>query len=280
MKKIILITCLLAAVTSFAALPDSIILESGNVRVRLDSRKRWNMNRIEYKGELLCVDNSHSHYGAVCRPIDFKFGVGSGHDESGFAEQVDSLKIFADGQEIKPQKNIPVTGKKIEVEKHSKLLTISVKYRIVLENDLIFEFAEAVAEKDIKLHHFYFFMHPWSPRFTNAYLKYKDQTTLNITFKSNHSFPNRKFAPYCAWYDKKSGFGVATMFATVKGGKKLQRFIWDRPQYRKDYLCDYFIAKLPAGYAIAYRSTTAFFCQKDNQKWISDANNVFKKIKF
>lgn len=280
MKKIILFTYLLAAVTSFAAFPDSITLESGNVRIRLDGRKRWNMNRIEYMGELLCVDNSHSHYGAVCRPVDFKFGVGSGHDESGFVEKVDSIKIFADGKEIKPQRNIPVSGKKIEVEKRSKLLSINIKYRIVLENDLIREFAEAAAEKDMKLHHFYFFMHPWSPRFTNAYLKFNDLSSLHITFKSDHSFPNRKFAPCCAWYDKKSGFGAATMFAPVNGSKKPMRFLWDRSQYRKDYFCDYFMEKLPAGRLISYRSTTAFFYQKDNQKWISDAEKVFKKIKF
>ena len=45
----------------------------------------------------------------------------------------------------------------------------------------------------------------------------------------------------------------------IKGGKKLMRIIWDRPQYRKDYLCDYFKSNLPGGHVIAYEAETSFY---------------------
>ena len=152
-----------------AAIPQSIMLESGDLKVRLDGRKRWNMNRIEYLGELLCVDKPNAHYGMTCRPTDFKYAVGSGHEESGYGEKVVSLKIYCDGREIMPQKNISVCGKKIKVEKVSKILDLNVKYDILIENNVISEFIEVTAEKNRKLHHLYFFMRPWSPRFTDLY---------------------------------------------------------------------------------------------------------------
>ena len=279
MKKFFVLMLLCISAFASAALPpQSVTLESGSVRVRLDGRKRWNMNRIEYQGQLLCVDNSHAHYGMTCRPHNFKFGVGSGHDESGFVEEALSVKIYADGKEIVPQKDVIVSGKNIKVEKISKILDIDVKYIIILENDTITEFIEAVASKYMKLHHLYFFMHPWSPRFTDLHILYEDGKVSDVSFKSDHKFVNRKFAPFSAWYDKKSGYGTATAFKNLNGGRKLMRFIWDRPQYRKDYLCDYFNAGLPAGHKIAYQSKTAFFRQSDNSKWIAEAEKVFKQI--
>ena len=280
MKKFFVFLLFCLNIMIFAALPpESVMLESGNVRVRLDGRKRWNMNRIEYQGQLLCVDNSHSHYGMTCRPHNFKFGVGSGHDESGFVEEALSVKIYTDGKEVIPQKNVAVKGSKIKVVKNSKILDIDVIYTIVIENDIITEFIDAVASKDMKLHHLYFFMHPWSPRFSDLHIMFDNGTTADVSFKSDNKFVNRKFAPYSAWYDKKSGYGVVTSFKNLKGGKKLMRLIWDRPQYRKDYLCDYFNDRLPAGHKISYQSKTVFFRQQDKTKWISAAEDIYKQIK-
>ena len=54
MRKTFLLLLLAAAVTVpvFAELPKSITLESGNIRIRLVARKRWNVNRIEWKGKI------------------------------------------------------------------------------------------------------------------------------------------------------------------------------------------------------------------------------------
>ena len=253
-----ILTCflLIFAFAAVAELPQSIMLESGAVRVRLDGRKRWNMNRIEYKNNLICVDNPNAHYGMTCRPIDLKYAVGSGHEETGFGEEVVSVKIFSDGKEVIPQKNITIKSKKIQVEKVSKILAINVKYIIILENDVITEFIEASASKEMKLHHLYFFMHPWSPRFTDLHIA--NDKKQQISFASNDKFVNRNFVEKVTFYDKNSGVQAATTFKKIKGDRKLQRFIWDRKQYRKDYLCDYFMATLPANHVISYEARTVF----------------------
>ena len=279
MKRFFILYFALIISVFSAAIPQSIMLESGDLKVRLDGRKRWNMNRIEYQGELLSVDSPNAHYGMTCRPIDFKYAVGSGHEETGFGEKVVSLKIFSDGKEIVPQENISVCGSKIKVEKGSKILDLNVKYDILIENNIISEFIEVCAEKDMKLHHLYFFMHPWSPRFTDLHISNGKKSISNVVFKSDNGFVNRKFVPYGAWYDKKTGHGAATVFKNIRGGKKLMRFIWDRPQYRKDYLCDFFKLDFPAGHVVSYEAKTTFFRQNDNSKWISDAEEIFKKIK-
>ena len=269
---------LFISISSFATIPKSIFLESGNVKIRLDQKKRWNINRIEYQNQLLGVDYSHAHYGMTCRPKNFKFGVGSGHDESGIGEKFLSLKITADGKAITPIKNVVIKGKKIEVEKQSMILSLKVKYKIIIENDILNEYIEAISDQKMKVQHLYFFMHPWSTEFKQLYIFYNDKSTKQITFKSDNSFPNRKFAPLCAWYNPKLNIGVATKLKAITGHKKLFRFIWDRPNYRKDYFCDYFHEVLPKGHKISYESKTAFFYSKDADQWITKANKTFEKL--
>ena len=106
MKKTLLLSAAFALLPAFAELPQSITVESGNVRIRLDARKRWNINRIEWKNSLCGVDTPGAHYGAVYRPADSRFPIGTGHDESGVGEKLLSLKIFSDGREITPSGKI------------------------------------------------------------------------------------------------------------------------------------------------------------------------------
>ena len=261
------------------SLPQSITLESGNIRIRLDGKKRYNINRIEWKNQICAIDSPYAHYGMTCRPRDFQYAVGSGHEETGFGEKILSIHFLVDEKNIIPQENSPLNGKRIKMVKISKILDLKVKYELSVENGVLEEYIECVAQKNMNLHHLYFFMHPWSPRFTDLYVNYGNGTTSKISFRSKDTFPVRKFAPYAAWYDEKSGIGTATFFRGIKGMKKMQRLIWDRPQYRKDYLCDFASALLPAGHVISYKSRTVFFSQTDQTKWISDAEKLFERLK-
>lgn len=260
------------------SLPQSISLKSGNIYIRLDGKKRYNINRIEWKNQICAIDSPYAHYGMTCRPHDFQYAVGSGHEETGFGEKVLSIHFFIDEKSISPQENRLLKGKCIKTVKISKILDLTVKYELSVENDIIREYIECVAEKDMNLHHLYFFMHPWSPRFSDLYVNYDNGATRKFFFNSKHTFPNREFAPYAAWYDEKSGLAAATFFRGIKGMKNMKRLIWDRPQYRKDYLCDFSSAVLPAGHIIAYESKTAFFSQSDKSKWTSDAEKIFASL--
>lgn len=278
MKKLTFVVCLFAAAVSFAAIPQSIVLESGNVRVRLDGRKFWNMNKIEWKNRLFGIDEAGAHYGITYQPQGSKFFIGSGHNESGTTEKLVSLEIFADGKKVTPAEKVVIKGKKIEVKKVSKITDMLVKTSSVIEKDMIYEVAEISAEKPVKINFLYFFMHPWSTRFDKFHAVGNDGSKLDLTFKSDGSFPNRKFVPSASWYDTESGLGVATVIKNIKGQKKPQRFLWDRTNYRKDYLCDYAYSTLKPGTVVVYEAKTGFFQQNKSAEWIAAADELFKKL--
>ena len=282
MKKFFVFFSLFAGCCLFAqnatALPESILLESGNVRIRLDSKKRWNINRIEWKNHLMGVDFPGAHYGIVYKRLGSKFAIGTGHDESGIGEELISLKIFADHKEITPEKNQVIRGNTIRIEKVSRIADLSARSITVIQNDILRETASVTTEKAIKLDHIYFIMHPWSTRFDKYYAVYPDGRKTEGTFRSDNSFPNRKFAPFMAWYETKNGLGIVTFMRNLKGAKAPQRYLWDRKNYRKDYLCDYYRTTFPAGKEVVYEAVTGFFHQPENTKWIEHAEKSMKAL--
>ena len=278
MKKTLFLLFAFAMVSVFADIPQSIMLESGNVRIRLDGKKRWNVNRIEWKKQLMGVDFAGAHYGVVYRPVTSKHPIGTGHDESGIGEKLLSLKIYADHSEVVPENGKIIKGNVIRVERTSQIADIATKTCLIIENDMIRETAEVTAEKDLKLDHIYIFMHPWSNRFDKFHAIRANGDKIDVSFKSDNSFPNRKFVPSAAWYDTKTGFGAVTFIRNIEGKKSPMRYLWDRRIYRKDYLCDYYHSTFPAGKKVVYEAVTGFFRQQENDKWITDAELLLKKI--
>ena len=278
MKKFILVIALFSTLASWATIPQSITLESGNIRIRLDGRKRWNMNRIEWKNQLMGIDQTGAHYGTTYQPKGSRYFIGSGHDESGKGEDVISLKIVVDNKEIIPQEKLTIKGKKIEVTKLSKITSLEVKSQFVVENDIIWESTQISSKTPVNIQFLYFFMHPWSTRFDKFHAIFSNGSKLDVTFKSDGKFPNRKFVPAASWYDSKSGLGVVTTIKNIQGQKYPMRFLWDRTNYRKDYLCDYARSTFPAGKVVVYEAKTGFFQEKDNRKWITNAEQIMNNF--
>ncbi|MBR4664301.1 MAG: hypothetical protein IKO93_10545 [Lentisphaeria bacterium] len=278
MKKFFIAVLFFMVCVLFADIPQSITLESGNIRIRLDGRKCWNMNRIEWNNHLLGVDEKGAHYGIAYQPQDSRFFIGSGHGESGETEKLISLEIFADGEKNVPAENVIVKGSKIRTDKVSAITDLLVKTRIVIENDVIFETAEISAVKPVKINYLYFFMHPWTTRFDKFHAVFANGKKLDVTFRSDNRFPNRIFVPSAAWYDTRSGFGAATVIRNLKGKKAPRRFLWDRTNYRKDYLCDFAHSILEPGTVVVYECRTGFSKQPDNSKWTADAEKLFGKL--
>jgi len=278
MKKTLLFLCSLVMLSASAVPPESITLESGCIRIRLDAKKRWNINRIEWKNRLLGVDTPGAHYGIVYKPLGGKYPIGTGHDESGVGEELNSLKIFVDGKEVTPSENQVIGGKMIRIEKVSRIADFSAKSTTIIENDILRERAEVSAENDVKVDHIYFIMHPWSTRFDRFHAALANGKKLDVKFKSNNSFPNRKFVPSAAWYETATGICTVTFIRNIEGKKSPMRFLWDRKNYRKDYLCDYYRSNFPAGKKVIYEAVTGFFQQPDNGKWTAEAETMMEKL--
>ena len=278
MKKFLLLFAVLSGIILSAQIPDSIWMKSGNIKVRLDSKKRWNINRIEWKSALLCLDTPAAHYGMTCRPQGSPHFVGSGHTESGIGEEVADIHFFVDGKEVTPGKEL-LSGKVIGMKKTSKILDFEVVYTFEIKDDIISEVTQITAKKEMKLRQLYCFMHPWTIRFTDYLAVFADGKKLVAKFISDEKHRNRKFAPCASWYDRKSGIGVSTVIEQPEFSRNLERLLWDRKCYRKDYLLVVSNSTFPAGKTATYRAKTGFFRQKDAKLWITDAEKSYQLLK-
>lgn len=280
MKKVFVLCMLLIFSVVFAAMPpQSVVMESGNLKVRLDGRKFWNINRIEWAGELVGVDQTGAHYGTAYQPEGSKFFIGSGHDESGESEKVTSIRFFIDDEHETDVKKTLISAAVVGMEKESLIGDFKIKYKFFIDHNILHERIEITADKDVAVNYLYPLMHPWSTRFTEYLGLGENGEKLNIKFKSDNSFPNRRYFTCGAWYDEKNGYAVATLMSAESGEKSLRRFLWDRPNYRKDYLCDYSHAVFPSGHTAIYTSHTAFFRQEDKSKWQQDAVDILNDLK-
>ena len=208
-------------------LPQSVTLESGTLKVRLDSRKYCFMNRIEWKNRLVCIDHPGAHYGTVFNIAGTQGFVGSGHTETGYKEEVQSLKILIDGKSVDYLKENTFKGRDIRVNKISKVRDFLVTYELTLANDQIYERVEVTSSADVKLNMMYHFMHPWSTAFTDLYYRRANGTEKTFEFKTDNNFPLYEDAPVAAWYNRNTGEGVVTLVFPGKGQKQRVRYIWD-----------------------------------------------------
>ena len=245
-------------------LPAAINLNNGKIVLKLDSLKFWNINRIDVidngKKRNFGMESSGSHYGMVYRELNSPFFIGSGHCESGKCEQVTSLRIFADGKEVKPGKDT-IRGKKIRMEKISGVGPITVRYSLEINENRLDEECTVTSREAVKSHCMYFFMHPWSTRFKEMHLLRPDGKVANIQFKSDNGHPAgmMTYYPCVAMYDPVSGDAFYTKNELVEGASSApKRYIWDRRVYRKDYTVDYVKKVFPAGHKAVYRASTVF----------------------
>jgi|GEM_PF-1453907 len=258
------------------SLPRVISLDNGQVFLRLDSHKFWNINRIDVvfgnRKQNFGIENSESHYGAVLRPAGSQYFIGSGHCESGRSEIVKSLKIIADGKEVIPGES-PISGKCIQVEKISNIADLQLKYSLTLKEKQLLETVEIISLADIKSRCMYFFMHPWNTRFTGLYIRDLDGKDHfhSAAGNNSHPFGMKSFFPYAMWHDAQNGDAIVTHITRQPESRKMSRYIWDRKVYRKDYVVDFVNVTMPKNTKVTYCAETVFFNSKNSKPSMEQA---------
>lgn len=276
MKRIAVLFSFMAMVLCLAEdfkYPDSIPIECGLLKLRLDSSKFWNINGIIYDGEAVSVDLSGAHWGTVAKFKGIGF-IGSGHTENE-CEKVIDLKIFADGNYIPPQDlHIPLKCTELKVQKKFSLKEITFNYTIDVKDDIIREKCELSAEKKTELDLIYNFMHPWSEKMTDYYIQISDDKWIKNKFKADNSFPYTGNFSWIALYCQDKNAGVVSKLAP---GNDAVIFLWDRSQYKKTYLCSFLKKDIDAGEKAVYRMSTAFF-RAEPRVWQEKARNALSKL--
>lgn len=273
MKILCSITALLTAMVMTAAeFPQSIAIKCGNVDLRLDGAKRWNINSVKINGEVFGIDNPGSHYGMTYMPLNAGGFVGSGHTETGEAEIVKSMTFTVDGK-IVPVTNKIAAKKSFHMEKISIIKDFDVIYSFSLENNILFERIRITAKNDIKTQVVYCFMHPWSPKFTEFYVLMPNGSTRTATLVSNEKFPISQFHPKMALFNPSTGSAIATTI-TRERGTSGSRLMWDRKIYHKDYMVLAGRSTIAAGHVMELSAKTVFF-KTTADKFTADADKNF-----
>jgi len=282
MKKIFVLLALLSFSVLFAVdLPRSISAKCGNVELRFDARKFWNINSIIYKGEHMTTDFTGSHYGMTYTVPGLKGFIGSGHTETGVSEVVKSLRFVIDGKETVPAEKLP-EGKTLHMEKHSIIGNFDVIYTLIVKDDVIKEITRIKVLKTTTLSVIYCFMHPWVTDFDPFYAFGGKEPEIRQNMDSKDRwYMGHKNYPVIALFNSKTGSAVASevWFNTPNDPSfHTGRILRDCSVYRKDYFVPFCNTTLVKGFKAEVAAETRFF-KTTSDNFIKDAEKVFPPVK-
>ena len=278
MKKIFvfvfvsMLTAVMAA--DVASVPASITVSCGDVTLRLDKAKRWNINSVKLKNEQLGLDTPGAHYGMTHMVRGSKGFIGSGHIETGIVEEVKSIRFFVDSTETEPAGNMRAK-QNFYMEKVSVIGNFEATYSFSLENNIIVENIKLVCLDKVQLGIVYCFMHPWVTAFKKYYGISPDGEKVSFDMVPDGTFPNQKFMPKIAMLNPVTGTALATEITFVRGKPaSAKRLMWTRPVYNKDYIVAAASTSLAKDSIIEITAKTVFF-KSTPDTFAADAEKTF-----
>jgi hypothetical protein len=284
--------------------PPALKISCGDVLVRIDGPMKWTMNRIEYKGTPLAVENSA--YETVFQFPGIGF-IGSGHllDRKDGAEDVLSLEMYVDDNRLSwpadkcfsskqlqpyleegrslPQPVELVKGTEFKQHKVSRILDVHLDCLIKLRDNRLYEETTFSTQKPLPLDVVYNFMHAWIETAT-AFLSGKDggeeiAGELNDSKEETNVQYINKDMDWVAVYDQPSGKGIVSRLLAKPPLGGAVMFIKNCPKsYRKFYLMSFAKETAPAGFSGTYKMVTGFF-QASPDTWRDAARKIAAELK-
>ena len=236
----------------------SVSAKVGNVEVRFDRRKAWNLNRIDFKGVRLGIDLPGAHYGTVFKFPGVGF-IGSGHTENE-TEAVEQVQFVADGQQVPVEKDAEFTAGAFKMMRVSRVRDFAVENTVEVKDDRVREQVTVRTDKEVPLDLVYHFMHPWTVTATEYLAGGEGKPEVGGVFADTKDFHVKQDLDWVAEYDAPSGKGLVSRLLRKPeiGGATI--LLWDVPKtYRKFYLRCFTAKTVPAGFAGTYEMVTGFF---------------------
>lgn len=227
------------------AWPKEILVNSGKLQVRFESRSFWTLYRVVFDNHPIGIDHFGSHYGSVAMFKGVGF-IGSGHRENE-DEKVDKLKLWVDGKEI----TSPVaeyTCESFRLKKWSSIKTLDLVTDIVVKNDQIHESVTVSAREDTPVSLIYHFMHPWATSMTNYMAETSDGKSIEDSFVNDNQFRINKKVKWSAVYDSQNQAGAVIINQKTPDDAKSFTKYWDHSErYKKHYLQSFSNQTVKAG---------------------------------
>jgi len=271
--------------------PAALKILCDDVLIRIDGPMKWTINRVEYKGTPLWIENS------ACGTV-FGFPgigwIGTGHlaDRKDGAEDVLKLRMWLDDKELSwpagkgflsselqlclngkplPSSVELVKGKQFKQHKISRILNFDVNCIIQLRHNRLYEETTISTRREAPINLVYNFTHAWTSTAT-AFLSGKDGgEEIAGELKDSNDVANTNFInkdmDWVAVYDGPSGKGVVSRLLArpLLGGAV--SFVRNCPKiYRKYALMSFVNETVPAGFTGTYKMVTGFF-EASADKW-------------
>lgn len=245
--------------------PASLLVECGELAIRIDGPKLWTNSRIDFRGERLGIEDSA--YGTVFNIAGVGF-IGSAHREVE-TEQIRGVKFFLDDRPIDGGKS-KVSGRSFRCERTSQVRDLSLVSTLELAGNRLTETACVKAARDVKFEKVYHFMHAWRPEITHFQYGRGEELLSGGRF-SDAKGDDRQFyyepdPDWVAVFDAKSGHAaVSRLLAKPKVGGAAMK-LWNvQGVYRKFYFETFVDQTMPADFQGEYRMTTEFFVTTPEQ---------------
>ena len=283
MKKNLIMMLMLVVLSSsgkgniISKWPKDILVNSGNLQVRFESRSFWSLYRIEYKGKRIGTDFFGRHYGSVglFKGIGF---IGSGHVEND-KEQVKTISIKVNGEKIDIPHTVYEKCNSFELSKISMVRSIQLTTTINITSDKIVETVIVEAFKPEKLNLFYHFMYPWAVTTTDYMAELSDGKIIQNKFNGDKGFKIKKTVKWSAIFDDTMNTGAIIFISELPKGIRSFLKYWDRPYaYKKHYLQTMNGMKLKPGKKYRYQAIVVPFASTPD-KWSEKVSEIVKEIK-
>lgn len=259
----------------FADWPASILVRSGDVEVRFESRSFWTLYRIDYQGTRICKDLFGSHYGSVANVKGVGF-IGSGHTENGETEQLKDLALQVDGV-LQPRPTDAYTANAVTLRKQSRVRDLVLDTTVTVQDNRISEAVAMRAEKPLDLNLMYHFMHPWVLEMSHFLAEKRDGTTLEGRFVDDKGMKVCAPVNWSAVFSESLGKGAVTLVEQVPEDMAWEVRYWDMPgSYRKHYFTVFSNATVEPGRTFEYRVLTVPFSAAAGV-WQATAKDVVAK---
>ena len=260
--------------------PQSFYVSSGDLKIRFDAKKFYTMNRIEYKGKLLGVDNPGSHYGTVFSFAGIGF-IGTGHTENQ-KENLKSLEAWSNGKKIglgNLKNNEEIRSSDFRLVRKSEIKGIEISNTIEIKGNAIREEVELAPAEDVKIAFVYDFMHPWTIEMDRYAAETDDGKEENGTFIGDGKFKVNKGFNWTAFYSASLNMGTVLRKIENSSPGKSIIMLWDKPPtYRKFYLRSSAGETLKKGAVYKLALKTGFF-ESQPEEWLSVVKKTADNLK-
>jgi len=222
---------------------DEFLIRSGPYEITISTRYAFTMTSIYFNGKL--VGGRGGFYGTIFCPSPGKY-IGAGHTEGG-AEEISSIRLNINGEDLKPESNRIYEGKKVVMYKVSLLANLELVETTEVSAEGIIITRTYEAKEDQQAYSLYTYQFCWVSDTKEWVAELPDGRIVDGIFLSDDSWRLNEDIKWTGIYHPLSQTGMLVYYPEVIPGQQRKSCYWDKEAYHKYYLMMKIPTFLPKG---------------------------------